>query len=196
MSRSSAANRRRRTSARNKRDIKHVRVYLNETDLPAWKDLSGIACKILIILRMGFNGHNNGEIFLSVRDAAERAGCAKDTAYRALQELIDKGWIKIRVRGSFSRKVKHATSYILTDQPFLGREPTRDFAQWKPPPKKQNPVPKFMPDDTDFDDRPAADPHVTDQKIGTVNGHNQRSTVRRFMTHSVYPPGRPLLGQD
>ena len=108
-------------------------------DTEAWRALNP-ACRALYLeLVRRYNGHNNGEISLSVREAARLLHIAKDTATKALKELEDKGFIKRNVCGSFNWKLKHATTWILTEHD-LGDEPaTKEFASWRAERKKAGP---------------------------------------------------------
>ena len=107
---------------------------------PAWRSLKPQARVIYIELTARFNGTNNGQIALSVRDAAQRCNIAKDTAGRALQELIEKGFIAIVTGGSFGFKLRHATEYRLTDHPYGEDRATKEFMIWRP--ENSEPGPK------------------------------------------------------
>jgi len=65
---------------------------------------------VLVELVNIYNGHNNGFIALSCRDAATRIGTSKDTASKAFSELVQKGFIEVARRGHFDRKSPHARS--------------------------------------------------------------------------------------
>ena len=69
---------------------------------------------------------------MSVRDAARKCRISKDTAAKALHELIDKGFVAIVTDGSFDYKVRHATEYRLTDYKYRDELPTKEFMSWKP----------------------------------------------------------------
>jgi len=99
---------------------------------PAWLSLKPQSRAVYIELAARFNGSNNGEIALSQRDAAHRSKIAKDTVAKALQELIDKGFIAIVTGGSFVYKLRHATEYRLTDHPFGNERATKEFMSWWP----------------------------------------------------------------
>ena len=83
-------------------------------DAPAWTALSPLAAKIFIRIMRIYNGRNNGYLALSARQAAEAAACSKDSAARALRELIDKGFLELSIQGRFVRKTPHASEYRLT----------------------------------------------------------------------------------
>jgi DNA-binding transcriptional regulator YhcF (GntR family) len=62
-----------------------------------------------------YNGINNGAIAYSVRDAAKECKLSKNTACRAFHELVQMGFIELKTAGAFSRKVRHAAEYLLTE---------------------------------------------------------------------------------
>jgi hypothetical protein len=106
----------------------------------AWRELSGNAVKVLVELQRRYKGDNNGRISMSVTEAAEYCGMARNTAHRALQELQELGFIKCHFKGAYSLKMPHASEWELTDKQVKpGCAPSRDFTKWKPP-KKQKPV--------------------------------------------------------
>ena len=81
----------------------------------------------------------NGEVFMSVRMAADRLGVSPQTALRAFHMLVDRGFIQPRQRGSFEWKQRHATNWVLTEFEHGGQLPTKDFMRWRMP-EKQNTV--------------------------------------------------------
>ncbi len=121
-------------------EARHVRLYHWLLNFPAWRSLSTQAKAIYIEIAQRFNGSNNGEISLSVREVARHVHVAKDTATKAFHELEAKGFIRRNVCGSFNWKLRHATTWILTEHPFNDQPATKDFARWSP--KQSEPSPK------------------------------------------------------
>lgn len=119
---------------------KHVRLYRWMMQSEAWRHLSLRARCLLIELYDLYNGANNGELFMSVRDAARRLAVSKNTAVRLFHELGDKGFIRARQRGSFAWKARHATSWILTEFGYAGQTPTKEFMRWRDERQFQNAV--------------------------------------------------------
>ena len=112
----------------------------------AWRALSPVQRAIYIEIAQRFNGMNNGEISLSVREAARYVHCAKDTAAKAFHELERIGFIRRNVCGSFDYKKRHATTWILTAVPHQNNPATKDFMSWrhqnlKPGPKRRTDCP-------------------------------------------------------
>lgn len=107
----------------------------------AWLSLTPQARAVYVELHSWYNGSNNGRIGLSVRRAAQRCRVAKDTAARAFDELIDRGFIECTSKGAFSLKVRHASEWRLThiNCDKTGRTKDAAFMKWRQ--EKQNPVP-------------------------------------------------------
>ena len=108
----------------------------------AWQSLSlGARCLLMEVWRR-HNGINNGEISYSVREAAKDLRCSKDSAAKWFQELVAKGFLKARRRGSFTYKARHATQWEIAAEPYRGKPASKDFMRWKPTDENQN---KKMP---------------------------------------------------
>jgi hypothetical protein len=105
----------------------------------AFRRLSGPALKVFIEVRTRFNGGNNGELTLSLDEAASKLGIGKGTAQRAFAELVDKGFIRMTRKGQwFGRR---ATAWRVTDKGGDGEAPTNDWRTWQPP----RPLPNLSP---------------------------------------------------
>lgn len=114
--------------------------------MPAYRLLSSNARSLLLELKLLYNGSNNGDIFVSWRDAAKAIGVASPkTAAKALHELIDKGFIKTRKLGSFGNKVGMASCYILTEYAYRNQPPSKDFARYKPTEREKTRLQKLTP---------------------------------------------------
>lgn len=118
----------------------------------AFRKLSGAAVKVFIELRCRFTvrgdgSNNNGELTLSLDEAARLLGLGKATVQRALEELEAAGFAEKVVQGHwYGRK---ASQWRVTDQPFRDQPPSRDWQ--KPKAENQNSVLKrsmFNPDGT------------------------------------------------
>ena len=132
----------RRTSSdgRSLGDTKHVRLHKWLLNGAAYRSLSCYARATLVELYDLYNGSNNGEMFLSVREAARRIGTSARTAMKALDQLKERGFIRPHRAGAFSVKFKYATSWILTEFSFAGELPEKTFMSWRSSSKKQNTV--------------------------------------------------------
>jgi hypothetical protein len=131
------ASRKARTLRKGKPQHRHARLYRWELESPAYRSLDVYARALLIELKALYNGANNGELFLSVRGAAERMGItSKSLAGKALRDLEGRGFIFATRKGSITRRAetKLATSWRLTefDDDLTDRPATRDFMRWRP----------------------------------------------------------------
>lgn len=105
----------------------------------AFRALSGAALKVYIELRCRYtvkgDGRfdNNGELFLSLDEAARLLGLGKATVQRAYAELEAAGFIAMTERGHwYGRK---ATTWRVTDRPYKGQPASRDWQQPSVPKK-------------------------------------------------------------
>jgi len=131
---------------KNKRiDAPHVRLYRQLLDSPAYLSLSCPARAILIEIARVYDGLNNGRLGMSVRTLARRCHLAPATVCRALVVLQERGFIECVTRGSFNRKVQHASEWRLTWWPcdVTGALSTKTFMSWGR--EKQNTVLKYSP---------------------------------------------------
>ncbi len=123
---------------RNEGGGQYLPIFYRMARTQAFRSLTGTTLKVWIELRTRFNGHNNGRVSLSLREAAALLGMSQTTAQRALIELEEKGFIKRRTRGSwYGRK---AAEFILTDQAYNGHLATKDWELWRP--KNKSSVPR------------------------------------------------------
>lgn len=104
----------------------------------AWQSLSAQEVAVFIRVAIRYNGDNNGKLAMSARDAASEARISKNTAYRALRSLCEKGLLRIVTPGGFSTNGGKATEYQLTCFPLAkGKAASRDYQQWQPNPKNK-----------------------------------------------------------
>ncbi len=103
---------------------------------PAWRSLSGPAVKVWLELRSRFRGGNNGELSLSLDEAAKLLGIGKTTAMRAFNELEERGFIRKVKQGQWYGRL--ATEWAVTDRSFRGQNPTRDWKDWKPAKRRKS----------------------------------------------------------
>lgn len=102
---------------------------------PAFRAMSSTGRSLLWELVGRFNGHNNGEFYLSVRDAERLLGLGSDAAVtRAFKEVQEHGFAFPTAAGSFTRKVRHATTWRLTFRSTKDGGATREYQLWRPTP--------------------------------------------------------------
>jgi len=108
-----------------------VRLPHSLLETSAYRTLSLAARAVLTELAMLENGSNNGELFLSVRDAADRIGVVDlGVVRKALDDLVERGFIKVSQEAHFHIKAaekSRARCWQLTWIPAFGKAPTRDF---------------------------------------------------------------------
>jgi DNA-binding transcriptional MocR family regulator len=102
----------------------------------AWGSLKPGPVALYVALKRRFNGYNNGEIFLSHRDAAKALNVGRDTVAGYFRELIEKGFI-VQTRGHClgPSGIGLAARYALSETPIGSTPATKEFMRWK----KQNP---------------------------------------------------------
>ena len=117
-------------------DAHHARFYQWEIKSAAYRSLKAHARALLLELKALYNGSNNGELYMSVREAAKRVGCGKNLASEMPDQLQDRGFIRPNEVGAFNLKAAagggKATSWILTEYAFGNATAgTKDFMHWK-----------------------------------------------------------------
>jgi hypothetical protein len=119
---------------------RHVRLYRWEIESAAYRSLSLYARCLLVELKALYNGANNGDLYMSVRDAARKLNTGMRQAMTAFRELEKKGFIKARQRGAFQWKQRLATCWLLTeyDCDVTGHRATKDFMDWRPESEPKN----------------------------------------------------------
>ena len=136
---------------------RHVRLYRWEIYSGAYRSLDLYARCLLVELKALYNGANNGDLYMSLRDATRKLSTGMHQATAAFRQLVDRGFIKARQRGAFQWKQRHATCWLLTeyDCDVTGHKATKDFMQWRP---ESDPKGKRrMPLRQQMDAAPAAD---------------------------------------
>lgn len=118
-----------------KEPVTVIRLSVIKTD--AWRALPSRAQALYPLIKLEWRGpnfNNNGELRLSVRQAAERMGCTHDTAARAFHDLQAKGFI-IQTKGAClgTEGMGKAPMYELTEIPPKGEKgPGKQwFRDWK-----------------------------------------------------------------
>jgi hypothetical protein len=120
-----------------KPEQRHARFYEWELQSAAFRSLDVYARALLIEFKALYNGANNGELYMSVRDAAKRLDTTNLTlATAALRQLEHRGFIVATRKGVRTRRgeTKLATSWRLTEfaDDLTDRPATMDFMRWRP----------------------------------------------------------------
>lgn len=100
----------------------------------AWRALTPNARATYLEVKWRYDGTNNGRIALGERELAADLHTSRETARRALGELIEKGVIKKAKLSGFNMKSRVATEWRLTEYPcdVTGELPTKEFIRWQP----------------------------------------------------------------
>jgi hypothetical protein len=109
------------------REQRLVQLHYWLLDSDAFLELHGNAVKLLLRLRMRFNGSNNGKISMSTREAAREVNCSHNHAAKCFHLLQDAGFIRVTQKGAFSWKKRHATTWRLTWLECDGDPATKEF---------------------------------------------------------------------
>lgn len=97
----------------------------------AWRSLKGPAIKVFLELHTRYWGGNNGELSLSLGEAARILGIGKATAQAAFDELIEKGFIEMTKQGHWYGRV--ASEYRITKERTGRENATNEWRIWQPP---------------------------------------------------------------
>lgn len=113
---------------------KYAAVPLSVMDTPAWRAVGLAAQGLFIWLILEWRGphyNNNGQIILSVRQAAAKMGVSRDTAAKAFRKLQAKGFIKVQKGGSLGCEGHgKCPEYEITSIAMPYRKASKLFLQW------------------------------------------------------------------
>jgi hypothetical protein len=117
-------------------------MYIETITSPAWRSLPHGARSLYLLIKRFYKRKHQGPVYLSVRFAAKELDASRNTVADWLSALAIYGFVVKTERGSLGLDGKgKAALYRLTDEPFKGKPPTRDFLRWK----NLEPVPKIEP---------------------------------------------------
>ena len=124
-------------SARERRDKGRlppfVPLLIATLDTRAWRALSHGARSVYIGLKRRYspNSHNNGRLFLSLRDAEKELGSHHNQIARWFRELQHYGFIVLQTPGVLGVEGKgQAPRWRLTELGYMRDPPTRDYERW------------------------------------------------------------------
>ena len=101
---------------------------------PAWRSLRPLERALFVEVAQRYNGHNNGEIGLGVREAAQALHVRPQTAGRAFMGLVVKGFLRVGRDSAFNVKSRLAREWIVTLFPYGDDSHRNDFMRWQPQP--------------------------------------------------------------
>lgn len=87
------------------KDAAHARVYATWVASLAWQNLSGNASKLIVTLLANYRPRTdrNGALQISGARAGALIGMSEAAGRRALDELVDGGWLTLEQFGKFRR---------------------------------------------------------------------------------------------
>lgn len=141
---------------------------------PAYVALSLAGRAALTELMLVYDGSNNGSIGMGSRLLGVRLGCGHAKAARAIEELVEKGFVETTSIGSFARRNRRASEYrlLMFRCDLSGHTPAKKFMQWVPPPS-------------------AALSHPRDNTGSPVRQGASKPTPRYHQKPSTVSPRRP-----
>jgi hypothetical protein len=116
-------------TGRSKKDkSRFVALPFSVIDSPGYRATTPTARAALIEALRLYNGKNNGSLALPARLIAEKLNVSKDTASRAIRELVNCGLLRLVKASSYSRK-RLAAEYRLTHLPcnVSGDMPSKEY---------------------------------------------------------------------
>ncbi len=122
-----------------RREAHYTKLVRNVMQTDAWRALSPVAQALYPWLRLEWHGpknNNNGRIWLSVRQAADRMGVSRNTAARAFHDLQAKGFLVLSeaaclgLYGSAKASTFELTEIELPNKPETSGR--RLYKDWRP----------------------------------------------------------------
>jgi hypothetical protein len=98
----------------------------------AWQSLDATARALFIEVAQRYNGYNNGEIGLGVREAGVSMHVRPQTAGRAFGTLVATGFLRVGRDSAFNVKARLAREWIVTLFPHRDQLASHDFMRWRP----------------------------------------------------------------
>ena len=109
-----------------------VMLYNWMIDSEAWLDLKAQPRALYLLIKRRFNGSNNGEIYLSHREAAKLLNMHRNSIGTYFDVLIEHGFVKQTTRPHLGPSgVGQAAKWELTELPVNNRPATKEFIRWR-----------------------------------------------------------------
>jgi hypothetical protein len=110
-----------------------VPLFKDTLGCPAWRAMSHGARSLYVALKLRYSSNfkNNGQIYLSLRDAAEEIGSGMEEVSNWFRELQHYGFIAKTQDGYLGTEGRgRAPHWRLTEVSYMRDLPTRDFLKW------------------------------------------------------------------
>ena len=102
------------------------------TDSEAWLDLKPGPRALYLLLKKRFNGSNNGEFFLSHRDASKLLNIHRNSVGKYFADLTEHGFIKQTSGPCLGPSgVGTSAKWELTELSLNKRPATKEFMRWR-----------------------------------------------------------------
>lgn len=111
---------------------RHLRLPHYMLKSPAWISLDPVARCLFVEVAQRYNGHNNGEIGLGVREAGAALHVRPQTAGRAFDTLRTTGFLRVGRDSAFNMKSRLTREWIVTLFPLGNDRASHDFMRWTP----------------------------------------------------------------
>jgi DNA-binding transcriptional MocR family regulator len=111
----------------------YLKLHLDILDAPAWRAMSAGARLLYIALRRRHNSkhNNNGDIFISQREAAKELNLSRPTVAKSFQELEHYGFIVMTSAACLGVDGRgKAPHWRLTELETADGPATMDFKRW------------------------------------------------------------------
>ena len=109
-----------------------VMLYNWMIDSEAWLDLKAQPRALYLLIKRRFNGSNNGEIYLSHREAAKLLNMHRNSIGAYFDVLIEHGFLKQTSRPHLGPSgVGQSSKWELTELPVNKRPATKEFMRWR-----------------------------------------------------------------
>src|SRR5262245_13895518 len=134
-----------RRNRRSKKSTRYLQLSHFMLTSPAWRSLDPVPRALFVELAQRYNGFNNGNIGLGLREAARALNVKPHTVGKAFGALQDRGFVVMTQDSGFDHK-RLAREWRLTifstgDCCAPNAPPTHDYVHWRPASEKQKPVP-------------------------------------------------------
>jgi hypothetical protein len=108
-----------------------VMLYNWMIDSEAWLDLKAQPRALYLLIKRRFNGSNNGEIYLSHREAAKLLNMHRNSIGTYFDVLIEHGFLKQTTKPHLGPSgVGQSAKWELTELPVNNRPATKEFMRW------------------------------------------------------------------
>jgi hypothetical protein len=108
----------------------HLRIEQEWFESPAYRDLSPTArCLLLEFINL-YRPGRNGDLSISIRQAADRLNTSNNTSAKYFSELVEHGFLSLNEHENWHEK--SARTFELTVRGMGTREPRHLWRQWRP----------------------------------------------------------------